>query len=170
MTGAQRARPAWWRGVSSLALAAAIACGSVAPGLAVEEDSNPQASARNPDYAAGKQAYDHQEWGEAVRRFSRAALLDPDNPDIQNYLGYSYRKMGQLQLAFKYYHQALALNPRHRGAHEYIGEAYLMAGDLPAAQKHLEALRKICLLPCAELAELEKAIKEHRAKAPTGAR
>lgn len=105
-----------------------------------------------------------------MRRFSRAILLDPDNADIQNYLGFSYRKMGQLELAFKYYHRALALNPRHRGAHEYIGEAYLLAGNLAAAQKHLEELRKICLLPCEEFTDLQKAIAEYRSRSATGAR
>jgi Flp pilus assembly protein TadD len=105
-----------------------------------------------------------------VRRFSRATVLDPDHADLQNYLGFSYRKMGQLELAFKYYHRALALNPRHRGAHEYIGEAYLMADNLAGAQKHLEELRKICLLPCEELGELEKAVAEYRAKPRAGTR
>ncbi len=170
MPGDERNRLSPRRTASAFALAAAIAFWMVSPCLAVEEDSNPQAAARNPDYAAGKQAFDRKDWGEAVRRFSRATLLDPDNADIQNYLGFSYRKMGQLELAFKYYHQALALNPRHRGAHEYIGEAYLMAGDLSGAQKHLEELGKICLLPCEEFAELEKAVAEYRAKPRTGAR
>jgi len=78
--------------------------------------------------------------------------------------------MGQDELAFKYYHRALALNPRHRGAHEYIGEADLMAGNLAGAQKHLEELRKICLRPREELADLEKAISEYRAKPRTSAR
>ena len=168
MPGNERNRPGQW--ASRFALAAAIAILTVSPGLAVEEDSNPQDSARNPDYAAGKQAFDRKEWGEAVRRFSRATVLDPDNADIQNYLGFSYRKMGQLELAFKYYHRALALNPRHRGAHEYIGEAYLMADNLAGAQKHLEALRNICLLPCEELGELQKAIAEYRAKPRAGTR
>jgi hypothetical protein len=35
-------------------------------------------------------------------------------------------------------------------------------GDLPNAEKHLAALRDICLLPCDELADLEKAIAEYR--------
>lgn len=48
-------------------------------------------------------------------------------------------------------------------AHEYVGEAYLMVGDLARAQKHLEELRKICLPPCAELADLERVIAEYRA-------
>jgi len=138
--------------------------------LAVEEDSNPQAAARDPDYAAGKQAFYRKDWSGAVKRFSRATLRDPDNAELQNYLGFSYRKLGQLELAFKHYHRALALNPRHRGAHEYIGEAYLMAGNLASAQKHLEELRKICLLPCKELTDLEKAIAEYRARSATGAR
>jgi len=133
----------------------------VSPCLAVEEDSNPQAAARDPDYAAGKQAFDRKDWSEAVKRFSRAALRDPDNADLQNYLGFSYRKLGQLDPAFKHYQRALALNPRHRGAHEYIGEAYLMAGDLANARKHLEELRKICLLPCEELADLDREIAEY---------
>jgi len=45
-----------------------------------------------------------------------------------------------------------------------------MAGDLASAQKHREELRKICLLPCEELAELEKAIAEYRAKPRTDTR
>lgn len=40
------------------------------------------------------------------------------------------------------------LDPRHRGAHEYIGETYLLAGDVNGAEKHLAALKEICLLPC----------------------
>ena len=61
---------------------------------------------------------------------SSAALRDTRNADIENYLGYAYRKSGQLQSAFTYYQRALQLDPRHRGAHEYIGEAYLMANNL----------------------------------------
>ena len=168
MPGDERNRPGQWAG--RFALATTIAVLNVSPGFAVEEDSNPQASARDPDYAAGKQAFESRNWGEAVKRFSRAALRDPDNADLQNYLGFSYRKLGQLEPAFKHYHRALALNPRHRGAHEYIGEAYLMAGNLAGAQKHLEELRKICLLPCEELGDLEKAIAEYRAKPRAGTR
>jgi hypothetical protein len=67
--------------------------------------------------------------------------------------------------AFEHYKRALALKPEHRGAHEYIGEAYLMVGDVVNAEKHLAALRAICLLPCAEFEDLRKAIGAHRAQA-----
>jgi len=127
------------------------------------EDS-PNAAAKDPDYAAGKAAMDKRNWAEAVKRFQQAALRDPDSADLHNYLGYSYRNLKQMDLAFKYYKRSIELNPRHRGAHEYIGEAYLMVGDLASAEKHLAALRNICLLPCEELADLDKAVKAHRAK------
>ena len=67
--------------------------------------------------------------------------------------------------AFEHYKRALTIEPRHRGAHEYIGEAYLMVGDVASAEKHLVALRSICVLPCEELTDLGKAISEHRAQA-----
>jgi hypothetical protein len=50
----------------------------------------------------------------------------------------------------------LQLNPRHRGAHEHLGEAYLMIGNLPKAEEHLGMLKKSCLIPCAEVGELER--------------
>ena len=99
-----------------------------------------------------------------MKRFHQAALRDPDSADLHNYLGFSYRNLKQMDLAFKHYKRSIELNPRHRGAHEYIGEAYLMMNDLPGAERHLAALREICLLPCEELADLEKAVKEYRGK------
>ncbi len=137
---------------------------------AVDTEEQPGVGALDPDYAAGRKAIEARNWNAAIKSFSSAALRAPDNADLQNYLGFSYRKLGQLEPAFKHYQRALALNPRHRGAHEYIGEAYLMAGDLANARKHLEELRKICLLPCEEFADLEKAIAVFRAKPSAGTR
>ena len=129
-------------------------------------EANPTAAERDEDYTAGKKALAEKNWTEAAARFKVAARRDPDNADLQNYLGYTHRNLKQFDLAFAYYKRAIELNPRHRGAHEYIGEAYLMVGNLPSAETHLRALRDICLLPCDELADLEKAIREYRAKNP----
>ena len=149
------------RRVIEVVLAAATALCAASLCFADPQDTNPGASALDPDFAAGRKAIDAKNWNAAIKSLSSAALHNPDNADIQNYLGYAYRKTGKLDLAFKHYQRALALNPRHRGAHEYIGEAYLMTGNLPSARKHLEELRKICLLPCEELADLEREIAKH---------
>ena len=131
-------------------------------------ETKPEATASDADYAAGKLAYERKDWLEAVKRFRQAALRDPENADLQNYLGFSYRKLGQLDAAFEHYRRALELNPRHRGAHEYAGEAYLMVGDLTRAEEHLAALRKICLLPCEELGDLEREIAAYRKRTGAG--
>ena len=41
---------------------------------------------------------------------------------------------------------------------------------VPSAEKHLAALRSICLLPCEELADLEKAVTEYRGRPKRGAK
>ena len=130
--------------------------------LAEPYESNPNAVERDEDYIAGKKALEAKDWAEAARHFAIAARRDPDSADLQNYLGYSHRNLKQLELAFKHYKRSIELEPRHRGAHEYIGEAYLMVGDVPAAERHLKALREICLLPCEELADLERAVKAYK--------
>ena len=142
----------------------ACAVGSVLPPRALAEpyESDPSAVARDEDYAAGKQAMEKKNWPEALKRYQIALKRNPDNADLHNYLGFSYRNAGQMDLAFKHYLRAIELDPRHRGAHEYIGEAYLMVKDLRKAEEHLAALEKICLLPCEELDDLKKQVAEYK--------
>ncbi|MEQ1804389.1 MAG: tetratricopeptide repeat protein [Burkholderiaceae bacterium] len=128
---------------------------------AAPTDDEPETTALDPDYAAGKRAIDAKDWRAAVKALSSAALRDTRNADIQNYLGYAHRNLGDLARAFTHYERALKLNPRHRGAHEYAGEAALLAGDLPRAQRHLSALKGICLLPCEELDDLNAAVEAY---------
>jgi Flp pilus assembly protein TadD len=148
--------------LAAVLVAAAIAISSIAAADPYEAD--PDLAARDDDYAAGKRAADKKDWPEAVRLFKLAAVRHPDHADLQNILGYSYRNLRQFDLAFTHYKRAIALDPRHRGAHEYIGETYLMVGDMAGAQKHLAALKEICLLPCDELADLERAIAAANAR------
>jgi Flp pilus assembly protein TadD len=149
-----------------LRLAALIAVWfCLATGARADPSEFEDTATRDPDYAAGKAAIEKKDWAEAVKRFQQTALREPENADVQNFLGYAHRHLKQFDLAFKHYNRAIALNPRHRGAHEYIGEAYLMVNDLANAEKHLAALHEICLLPCEELEDLEKAVQRYRAKA-----
>jgi Flp pilus assembly protein TadD len=129
-------------------------------------EDNPDAAASDPDYAAGKVAIRKENWPEAIKRLHQAALRAPDSADLQNYLGYAYRNLGKLDLAFRHYRRAIELSPRHRGAHEYIGQAYLMVNDLAKAEEHLAALERICLLPCDELDDLKQSIAAYRKRNP----
>ena len=125
-------------------------------------DETPAQAGLDPDFAAGKAAIQAKDWNGAIRSLSSAALRDTRNADIQNYLGYAYRHLRQMDLAFKHYARALELDPRHRGAHEYVGEAYLIVDNPAKAEEHLAALQKICLIPCEEVEDLRKAIIEYR--------
>jgi Flp pilus assembly protein TadD len=144
--------------IAALLLAVPMAHTAMAVGM----DSQPAAAPRDPDYENGKKAIESKNWQLALEQFSRAAARDPNNADIHNYLGYVYRKSGNLDAAFKSYGEALRLDPKHKGAHEYIGEAYLMVNNLAKAEEHLAALDRICFFSCEEYRDLKKEIEEYK--------
>ena len=92
------------------------------------------------------------------RHSSSRPCAIPRNADIQNYIGYAYRRLRQLGPAMGHYQQALMFNPRHRSAHEHLGELYLVLREPAKAEEHLAALERICLIPCEEFGDLERAI------------
>lgn len=135
-------------------------------GAAPSDEGDEQALGADADYAAGMAALQAKDFQRALPHFLEALKRFPDAANLHNELGYTFRKLGRLDKAFEHYKRALAIDPRHRGAHEYIGEAYLMKGDLASAEKHLEALRAICILPCEEMRDLQAAVDAHR-RTPT---
>ena len=144
---------------------AALALVLAAPVLRADpEETDPDLAARDADYAAGRKALQARDWKVAIERLTKAEVRNPDHADLQNDLGFAYRNLKQYKAAFSHYERALAIDPRHRGAHEYIGEAYLEVGDVKNAQRHLEALRRICLLGCEELKDLEDAFRKQKAR------
>ena len=130
--------------------------------MAVGMESQPEAAPRDPDYENGRKAIESRNWKLALDQFGRAVARDPNNADIHNYLGYAYRKSGNLDAAFRSYGEALRLDPGHRGAHEYLGEAYLTVNNLAKAEEHLAALDKICFFSCEEYRDLKKEIEEYK--------
>jgi tetratricopeptide (TPR) repeat protein len=119
----------------------------------------------DPDFAAGKKALAAEDWNGAIVALKLAVLRDPRNADIQNYIGYAYRRLRQLGPAMGHYQQALMLNPRHRSARAHLAELYLVLGEPNKAEEHLAALKEICLIPCDELADIERAIATYTAAA-----
>src|SRR5712664_2116842 len=116
----------------------------------------------DPEFAAGKKAVVAEDWDGAIAVLESAALRDPRNADIQNYIGYAYRRLRRMGSAIGHYQQALMLNPRHRSAHEHLGEAALVLGDSAKAEQLLVALENLCLIPCEESDDLKRAIAAYK--------
>jgi Flp pilus assembly protein TadD len=149
--------------------ALAIVAATAAVQAADTPGSNP--SVRTPSaaerLAGARKAIEARDWGLALRELHAAEREEPRNADVQNLLGYSYRKRANPDLpkAISHYQAALRLDPRHKGAHEYLGEAWLMDGKPAEAEKHLAELQKICGgQDCEEYRDLAKAIAAHKAK------
>jgi len=111
-----------------------------------------------PSLKVIKKTIDKAKYAEAIVMLKKYIGNDAGSADAYNYLGFSYRKSGQLPEAFKAYDKALALDPKHLGAHEYLGEAYLVNKEPEKAKEVLARLKGICG-SCEESRDLEKAIK-----------
>ncbi|MDC1280922.1 tetratricopeptide repeat protein [bacterium] len=100
----------------------------------------------------------------AIENLNKAEKLSKIDPDIYNYLGFSYRKMGNMKLASLNYEKALKIDPKHKGALEYQGEMFITLGQLDKAKANLKKLSSICFLGCDE----EKTLKNSIAKSQKG--
>lgn len=105
-----------------------------------------------------KRTIDNNRYSDAIGMLKKYLKSEPKSADAYNYLGFSYRKSGNLKEAFKSYDKALALDPRHLGAHEYLGEAYLLNREPDKARAELAKLKGICG-NCEEYRDLDKAVK-----------
>ena len=81
-----------------------------------------------------------------------------EQPRVLNYIGYTTRKLGDVDKGLDYYHQALALDPNYLRAREYLGEGYLQKGDVASAREQLMEIADRCGDACEEYGKLEKAI------------
>jgi tetratricopeptide (TPR) repeat protein len=147
-------------------LAAALGTLTAAPIAMANLGASDDSSASDANLAEARKAIDAADWTRAIAILKQSAESHPDSADVQNFLGYAYRKSGDADTALRHYAKALEINPQHKHAHEYIGEAYLMIGDIASAEQHLAQLQKICTpIPCEEVRELQHAIEEHKKRA-----
>lgn len=117
--------------------------------------------------ANARKAVGSGNWSAAMRELTVAARDEPQNADVHNLLGYTYRKRSSPDLAkaFQHYNMALKFDPRHKGAHEYIGEAYLLEKKLGDAEKHLVELERICgNRDCEEYRDLARSIADFKSR------
>tara|TARA_B100000475_G_C15022623_1_gene324867 strand:- start:669 stop:1151 length:483 start_codon:yes stop_codon:yes gene_type:complete len=132
---------------------------SISNTFAASSDSSSNNFVKSTDYYAAKDFIAKGSYKEAIAILKELEKETPKDADIQNYLGFSYRKMGKLDLASFYYDKALTLNPKHKGALEYQGEMYLTMNQVDKAKENLKRLDKICFLGCKEMEKLELSIK-----------
>ena len=94
----------------------------------------------------------------AIKRLRSLEQQYPQNADIENYFGYSYRKLNQLGKSAMHYQNALRINPMHLGALEYQGELYILYKQYDKAKENLAKLKRLCGTNCEEYQELKKAL------------
>ena len=82
----------------------------------------------------------------------------PNQPDTLNYLGFASRKLGNFEVAEKYYLEGLKIKPNHKGINEYLGELYIKTNRIALAKQRLEVL-KDC--KCEEYDELKELIENN---------
>jgi tetratricopeptide (TPR) repeat protein len=66
---------------------------------------------------------------------------DQDDPRILNYLGYSNRKAGRMELGMAFYRKALQRDENYVLARSYMGQALLEQGDTEGARVQLVEIR-----------------------------
>lgn len=86
----------------------------------------------------------HYDWAVEVL----ALVQNREDPRVLNYMGYSHRKAGRLEIGISYYRQALAIDPNYNLAREYLGEGYIAAGRIDLAKTELAAIEKSCGTAC----------------------
>ena len=124
-------------------------------------DDNYFSSAQKPTgYNEAVTLISAEKYQDAIAPLQSAEKSAKNDADVQNLLGFVYRKTGKLDVAGVHYKRALEINPKHKGALEYQGELFLMRGDKVSANDNLAKLEKICWLGCSEYDELKKAIAE----------
>ena len=111
---------------------------------------------KSSEYYAAMKLIKKKSYSSAIENLLKAEKYNKKDADIYNYLGFSHRKIGDLEKAALYYNKALTISPNHQGALEYQGEMFLTLDQLPKAEANLKKLGKLCFLGCKE----EKMLKE----------
>lgn len=75
-------------------------------------------------------------------------IRDRNDPKVLTAIGFSTRKLGDVDGAMPYYTAALALDPAASRTRSYLGEAYLSQGNLAAARDQLQEIERRCGRTC----------------------
>ena len=127
-------------------------------GSFIEQQEQQQADAKFlRDYRAARQlilAGDYQGGIAAMHALGRDA-----HPDVANYIGYAYRKLGDFKDSQVWYEAALKADPNHVRTWSYYGMWQMEQGNRLKALDDLQKVKLICAnTTCEEYRELKAVI------------
>ena len=93
---------------------------------------------------------------DAVNFFALANEELPNEPDILNYLGYTFKKTGDFIMAEIYYEQGLTINPQHININKNLGKLYFETNRIKKAKERLIILKSCMREAYKELKNLIK--------------
>ena len=102
--------------------------------------------------------YNGHDYADAIEQLK--ALHHDDRADVANLIGYSYRKLGNYQLAQNWYERALKADPSHVRTWQYYGLWQIEQGNREQAQYHLHRIAELCGTGCSEYRSLAAALDE----------
>ncbi|MGL4263333.1 MAG: tetratricopeptide repeat protein [Afipia sp.] len=104
--------------------------------------------------------YERNEYAAAIDQLK--ALGQDDRADVANLIGYSYRKLGNYELASVWYERALKADPNHVRTWQYYGLWQVEQGNREQAKHHLAKIETLAGRDSAEYQSLASALTSGR--------
>lgn len=148
----------------------AVAAGSDTPSPPASETksapkgskkSDKKSSLEDPAFLTGYRTayatiYESNDYSAAISQLK--ALGQDDRADVANLIGYSYRKLGNYDLASTWYERALKADPAHVRTWQYYGLWQVEQGNREQAKVHLARIETLAGRDSVEYRSLSAAL------------
>jgi len=130
-----------------------------------KKKSEKKSSLEDPAFLQGYRAayatiYENNDYAAAIPQLK--ALGQDDRADVANLIGYSYRKLGNYELASVWYERALKADPNHVRTWQYYGLWQVEQGNREQAKYHLGKIEALAGRGSAEYQSLASALASGR--------
>lgn len=130
-----------------------------------DKKSEKKSSIDSPAFLQGYRAayatiYERNEYAAAIDQLK--ALGQDDRADVANLIGYSYRKLGNYELASVWYERALKADPNHVRTWQYYGLWQVEQGNREQAKHHLAKIETLAGRDSPEYQSLASALTTGR--------
>lgn len=130
-----------------------------------KKKSEKKSSIEDPAFLQGYRTafatiYEQHDYTAAIPQLK--ALGQDDRADVANLIGYSYRKLGNYELASVWYERALKSDPNHVRTWQYYGLWQVEQGNREQAKHHLAKIETLAGRDSAEYQSLASALTSGR--------